>query len=85
MKNKKKCNTCRKYNKCQYGIRNKSDNRKFLCEPKIKNLTDIPKEVFEPIYKKYSILESAKRLKISKGGVSKLAKIYNLSKNNVMR
>ena len=39
---------------------------------KIKNLTDIPKEVFEPIYKKYSISESAKRLKISKGGVSKV-------------
>ena len=52
---------------------------------KIKNLTDIPKEVFEPIYKKYSILESAKRLKISKGGVSKLAVIYGLSKINVMR
>lgn len=52
---------------------------------KIKNLTDIPKEVFEPIYKKYSISESAKRLKISKGGVSKLAVIYGLSKINVLR
>lgn len=52
---------------------------------KIKNLTDIPKEAFEPIYKKYSILESAKKLKISKGGVSKLANIYDLHKNNTMR
>lgn len=52
---------------------------------KIKNLTDIPKEVFEPIYKKYSISESAKRLKIGRGSVFILAKKYNLSKMNVMR
>lgn len=49
---------------------------------KIKNLTDIPKEVFEPIYKKHSIPESAKKLKISKGGFSKLAATYGLSKIN---
>ena len=52
---------------------------------KIKNLTDIPKERFEKVYLKYDIKTAAKKLKISKGGVSKLAKIYNLSKNNVMR
>lgn len=52
---------------------------------KIKNLTDIPKEVFEKVYLSCSISETVKKLKIGRGSVFILAKKYNLSKVNVMR
>ena len=48
-------------------------------------IAKIPKDKFEKVYLNNNLKQAAEKLGISLSSVSNLAKIYNLSKNNVMR
>lgn len=48
-------------------------------------IAKIPKDKFEKVYLNNTVAKSSKILKISISGVSKLARIYDVRKNNIMR
>lgn len=48
-------------------------------------IAKIPKEKFEKVYLNNTVAKASKILKISISSVSKLARIYDVHKNNTMR